>query len=137
MRGRSKARQLAVQYLYQYDLLKDKAADVGLFLSDECTEADVAAFARQLVEGCRSHWEELNQAIVEASEHWDLRRMPVIDRNVLRVGVYELKYCPDVPAKVAINEAIELAKTFGGKDSGGFVNGLLDKIRLKVRPEQA
>jgi len=135
MRGRSKARQLAVQYLYQYDLLKDKASDLEAFLGNENAEEDVATFARQLVEGCRSHWDELNAAIVEASEHWDLKRMPVIDRNVLRVGVYELKYCLDVPAKVAINEAIELAKAFGGKDSGGFVNGLLDKIRLAVRKE--
>lgn len=135
MRGRSKARQLAVQYLYQYDLLKDKASDLETFLADENAEEDVAAFARQLVEGCRLHWDELNEAIVEASEHWEIRRMPVVDRNVLRVGVYELKYCPDVPLKVAINEAIELAKTFGGKDSGGFVNGLLDKIRMTVREE--
>jgi len=135
MRDRSQARQLAVQYLYQYDLLKDKSADPDMFLADEHGRDDVAAFARQLVDGCRSHWDELNQAIVDASEHWELRRMPVVDRNILRVGVYELLHCPDIPAKVVINEAIELAKNFGGKDSGSFVNGLLDKIRLKVRTE--
>lgn len=126
---------MAVQYLYQYDLLKDKSADPDMFLADEHAQDDVAAFARQLVDGCRSHWDELNQAIVDASEHWELRRMPVVDRNILRVGVYELMHCPDIPAKVVINEAIELAKNFGGKDSGSFVNGLLDKIRLKVRTE--
>jgi transcription antitermination factor NusB len=135
MRGRSKARQLAVQYLYQYDLLKEKAADLNVFLANESAEEDVGAFARQLVEGCRAHWDELNQAMVEASEHWEIRRMPVVDRNILRVGIYELKYCNDIPAKVAINEAIEMAKSFGGKDSGAFVNGLLDKIRVKVRGE--
>lgn len=135
MRERTRARQLAVQYLYQYDLLKDKAADVDEFLASEGADGVAASFARLLVEGCRAHWDELNKAIGEISEHWMLNRMPVTDRNVLRVGTYELKYCDDIPSKVTINEAIELAKTFGGKDSGAFVNGLLDKISRMLESE--
>ncbi len=135
MRERTRARQLAVQYLYQYDLLKDKASEVDDFLADEGAEGEVASFAQMLIRGCREHWDELNQTVVEVSEHWQLNRMPVVDRNVLRVGAYELKYCDDIPSKVSINEAIELAKAFGGKDSGGFVNGLLDKIRAKYEDE--
>jgi len=135
MRGRTRARQLALQYLYQYDLLRDNAADLDEFLAAEGADAEVASFARTLVDGCRTHWDELNQTIADVSEHWQLKRMPVIDRNVLRIGIYELRHCDDIPSKVTINEAIEIAKAFGGKDSGGFVNGLLDKVRLKNESE--
>ncbi len=120
-----------MQFLYQLDLLGDSAE--GLlddFLRDSRAQADEAAYARILVEGCRADWEKLDEAIVAVSAHWDITRMPVIDRNILRIGAYELLRRDDIPPKVAINEAIELAKSFGGKGSGAFVNGILDKIRI-------
>ncbi len=130
---------MALQFLYQLDLLGDSAGTLDEFLDmqewDEAGESrdDVAAYARSLGEGCREKWDELNETIAAVSEHWKISRMPAIDRNVLRIGAYELLYLDDIPDKVAINEAIELAKRFGGKDSGGFVNGILDKIRESKR----
>ena len=135
MRSRPLARQMALQFLYQLDLLGDLACTMGEFLAgqdwDETGESrnNVAAYARKLGEGCREKWDELNETIAAVSEHWTISRMPAIDRNVLRIGAYELLHLDDIPDKVAINEAIELAKKFGGRDSGGFVNGILDRIR--------
>ena len=139
MRSRTLARQMALQFLYQLDLLGDSACTMDEFLArqdwDETGESrdSVAAYARKLGEGCREKWDELNETIAAVSEHWKISRMPAIDRNVLRIGAYELLHLDDIPDKVAINEAIELAKKFGGKDSGSFVNGILDRIRERKK----
>ncbi len=87
------------------------------------------AFARQLVDGVLARQAEIDRKIENHSLHWKLHRMSCIDRNILRIAVYELLFCADIPPKVSINEAIEIAKTYGDKNSPAFVNGILDKIK--------
>jgi N utilization substance protein B len=85
-------------------------------------------FFLQIVNGVSNSYSEINDLIKKASKNWTINRMSVIDRNILRIGIYELIYCEDIPAKVTINEAIDISKKFGTKDSGAFINGILDKI---------
>ncbi len=92
-------------------------------------------YLRELVVGVGQHREELDRLIIRYSEHWRLERMVAVDRNLLRLAVYEFLYRPDIPAKVVINEAVELAKRYGTEASGAFVNGLLDRIRVAVGRE--
>jgi N utilization substance protein B len=89
------------------------------------------------VRGTKQHQGKTDQLITQYAEHWDLDRMAVVDRNILRLAVHELLWQPDVPPKVAINEAIELAKKFGTADSSRFINGLLDRILKEHRPASA
>ena len=91
-------------------------------------DAEVAEFATRLVEGTLANRDAIDARLQAVTRNWDLRRMAAIDRNVLRMAIYELAYCHDVPPKVAINEAIELGKKFSTANSGGFVNGILDKL---------
>ena len=129
MRNRTIARELAIKALYQLDLLGDKAeTEIDEFCRQNAEKPDIYKFALLLVTGCRSHIKEIDEKISLSAENWDLHRMAVIDKNILRLGVYELIYRDDIPPKVSINEAIELAKKFGDKDSGMFVNGILDKV---------
>lgn len=85
-------------------------------------------FVDELVDGVKKHMEEINATIVKYAPEWPLDQITIVDRNILRLGIYELKYSENIPAKVAINEAIELAKNFGGESSGKFVNGVLGAI---------
>ncbi len=129
MRNRTIARELAIQALYQIDLRGDEVVDeVDSFCKKHTEKQDIYTFAMSLVSGCWSHFKEIDEKISAVTEHWELRRMAVIDKNILRLGVYELLYRDDIPPKVSINEAIELAKKFSTKNSGTFVNGILDKI---------
>jgi N utilization substance protein B len=88
-----------------------------------------------LVEGVTAHQEELDALIRQYSEHWRLERMAAVDRNLLRLALYELLHQPAIPAKVVINEAVELAKRYGSEESGSFINGILDRIRQQVGRE--
>ncbi len=92
---------------------------------------DVRAFAEDIVNNVRLRVEEIDRKISEYATNWQISRMAVIDRNVLRMGLYELMYAPGIPPKVAINEAVELAKKYGDTESSKFVNGILDKIHKK------
>jgi transcription antitermination factor NusB len=109
---------------------------VGRFLEQSGAEAEVRRFARELVDGCWAHRDELDARIAAVAENWEIRRMAVVDRNVLRLASYELLFVDDVPPKVSINEAIDLAKRYSTADSGGFVNGILDRIRMQAETEQ-
>ena len=129
MQSRMQARELALQYLYQLDLLGDRAEPLDEFIERHGVGARANDYARTLVNGVRARLPHLNDAISRVAAHWDIRRMAVVDRNVLRLGAWELFHAPDVPAKVAINEALELVKRFSGADSAAFVNGLLDEIK--------
>ena len=93
------------------------------------------AHLKDLAEGVTSHLEELDVFIVRYSEHWRLERMTIVDRNLLRLAIYELMYQPQIPVKVVINEAVEMAKRYGSEASGGFVNGILDQVRMSVGRE--
>lgn len=96
---------------------------------------EVRAFAISLVKGAMEHAAELDRLIQDNAAHWSLARIAPVERNILRLAAYELLYREDIPERVAINEAIELAKTYGSEESGAFVNGILDQIRLRLKTQ--
>ena len=110
----------------------DPEEAVRYHLDDEHVAGEQAAFAVRLVRGTLENQDAIDQEIGESSTHWKLDQMAGVERAVLRLATYELLFCPDVPVKAAINESIELAKTFGGDEAGRFVNGLLGRIVLHV-----
>lgn len=110
----SEPRDIALQALYQ----ADRTGDPGPL-------SDLPVKARRLIEGVMADTEELDRAIAAVSDHWSIDRMPVIDRAILRLGLYELRHMPGTPAAVVVNEAVRLAKTFSTQRSGAFVNGVL------------
>ena len=141
MKSRTRARHLALQFLYQVDLLgQEKIEDLTAFLKGEEKPGDARTYARHLVEGTLEARESLDGTIQSVAQNWDISRMAVIDRNVLRLASFELLKCDDIPPNVAINEAIELGKRFSTAQSGSFINGILDKIKnqhLEAQPEES
>ncbi|MCF6147425.1 MAG: transcription antitermination factor NusB [Candidatus Kuenenia sp.] len=134
MRNRTFARELAIQALYLLDLRGEETEkEIEEFCRQKAEKPDIYKFALSLITGCISHRVEIDEKISLSAENWDLHRMAIIDKNILRLGVYELLYRDDIPPKVSINEAIELAKKFSTKDSGMFVNGVLDKVYNSLR----
>jgi N utilization substance protein B len=127
MSRRSRARAVAFQVLYQDDLNPREAAESDEWIVKRLRGQDLIAFARQLVAGVREHRAEIDAAIERTAANWSLRRMAATDRNVLRLGAYELLF-GEAPPRVAIDEAVELAKRFGAAQSSQFVNGILDKV---------
>jgi len=91
-------------------------------------ESDEVEFAQRLVRGVSDHRETLDALIESCSTNWRVRRMPVVDRNILRLAAFELRHCEDIPGTVAVNEAVELAKQFGGEETRSFVNGIVDRM---------
>jgi N utilization substance protein B len=129
MGSRRKAREAAVQMLYQMDICSIEAADaVRLFWQHLGASADHDSFADQLVIGFGQVQETIDAKIRSVSKHWRLERMSRVDRNIIRLGAYELMHVTDVPRRVTLNEAVELAKRFGNEESPAFVNGVLDRI---------
>jgi transcription antitermination factor NusB len=135
MRKRTQSRELALQLLYQVDLLRGKLSrqEEDRFLTDHAEGAEVRAYARTLVDGVAAHRPTIDVVIDEVAKNWELGRMAVIDRNILRMGIFELLHEEGVPPKVAINEAVELAKKYSTKNSSAFVNGILDRV-MERRP---
>jgi len=134
MRTTTAGRVLAVQALYQIDLRGDDfLEEADEFLRDSAKGEDALEFAEELVRGCVKRRDELDARIAAIAEHWDVSRMAIVDRCILRVGAYELLHRPDVPAKVAVNEAIRLAKKFSSAESAAFVNGILDRLMAAQR----
>jgi N utilization substance protein B len=129
MGSRRKSREAAVQMLYQLDL-SGEVADSGIDLYKQYLgqAEDADEFAIELVRGCAAALGEIDAKIREVSKHWRLERMARVDRNILRLGTYELLKLPEVPRRVTLNEAVELAKRFGDEDSPAFINGVLDRI---------
>ena len=135
MRKRTQARELALQLMYQLDLRGDEILDeVNAALAPGAGDPEMLDFARELVHGCREKKAEIDRQIEEVAKNWQLKRMAAIDRNILRLATYELLYREDIPPLVTINEAIDIAKKFSTKNSGPFVNGILDNIRLRSAP---
>ena len=133
MRNRTQSREYALQMLYQADIRRmDQAQVLGEFWLDQAAAEDVKVFANQLFEGTMANLAEIDPVIGRHADNWDMKRMAVIDRNILRLGVFELTRLEGVPPKVCINEAVELAKRFGDEESGKFVNGILDAIHKKT-----
>lgn len=136
MRKRSKAREYALQILYQVDLRRGETEEiVGAFWKQFLPPSEVRTFAEQLVRGTLGHLSEIDGLIASYANNWSLKRMGVLDRNVLRLGTFELRFSEEVPPKVSINEAVELAKRYGTEASGAFVNGVLSSALQVVRPE--
>ncbi len=133
MKKRTRSRELALQFLYQIDLLgPQKLDDLTDFLREEGGDSETAAYARVLIEGTVDATPELDEEIQVVAQNWQIERMAVIDRNVLRMAAFELLHCEEIPPKVAINEGIELGKRFSTQNSGAFINGILDKIKNRA-----
>ena len=135
MRKRTVAREYALQVLYQLDITNDapKNALENFWSNHKEEEMDAALkeFSSELVQGVAENLEEIDKKIVKYAANWQLKRMAVVDRNIMRLGCFELLYREDIPPKVSINEAVELAKKFSGIESGKFVNAILDKVKLE------
>ena len=130
MKKRTRARELALQALYQLDIQGHAfAEEVGDYVRDEEHDAETADFAIELVRGVFVERDAIDAAIRAVAQNWDLERMAVVDRNVLRMATHELMHLDEIPPKVSINEAIELGKRFSTKNSGAFINGILDRIK--------
>ena len=136
MPSRHSARLIALQSLYQWDFNGSQEKDLSKIVNYNIAEINPAAqdrkFIEALVDGVIKNQAEIDKLIVEYAPEWPLDQITVVDRNVLRLGIYELTFGTEVPAKVAINEAIEIAKSFGGESSGKFVNGVLGAVYKKA-----
>jgi N utilization substance protein B len=130
---RHKGRELALQILFQWDIHHGTAGWLKEFWGQNVVNPEAQHFAETLSEGVMAHASELDALIGRYAQNWTISRMAVIDRNVLRLAVYELLHLPDIPARVTLNEAIDLVKRFGDEQSGTFVNGILDTM-LKDAP---
>jgi transcription antitermination protein NusB len=130
MTRRSRGREVALQVLYQVEQNAGiSAEEIRRFIERRLLEdRKLGDFTEALVAGVKEHQAQLDRMISQVAENWRLDRMAAIDRNILRLGAYEMLFCPDVPAKVAINEALELAKRYSTAQSSRFVNGILDRV---------
>lgn len=134
---RRHSREIALQILYEMDVSDISPEDAIQLYYELLVEADdsevdapqtVRPFAEQIVRGVHFHRSRIDHLIVAASEHWRLERMSIVDRNILRIALFEMLHCADIPPKVSINEAVDLGKAYGSEDSGAFINGILDHI---------
>jgi len=130
--SRRLAREKALQMLFQMDVGQNSLEMAKLTLEETTLSPLDKSFALQLVEGTRNALGELDAYIKKHSAEWDIERLANVDKNVIRMALYEMKYLADIPFSVSINEAIELAKSFGSEDSGKFVNGILDNIQKET-----
>ena len=135
MGKRRKAREIALQLLYQLDVQGESNPEPHLpeFWTRHPVDQDVREFAEVLIRGAKLHEPKIDEIISEYAENWELDRMAVVDRNILRQGVFEILWTEDVPPKVAINEALEVAKKFSTHESSRFINGILDRIHKELR----
>jgi len=135
MTRRSRAREVALQLLYQRDLNPRLGREVlETFVRDRLKVEELRPFALSLYDGVVAQAEEIDRRLTGVAENWRLQRMAVVDRNVLRLGSYELLFTPETPAGVVLDEAIELARRYGSANSPAFVNGVLDRLLQTARP---
>jgi N utilization substance protein B len=129
MTTRRRAREIALQVLYEEDInpLRELSVADAFVASRMLQNKPLIAFAQQVLVGVRSHKDEIDSILSRHAANWSIKRMTTIDRNILRMATFEMVYA-EVPGRVAINEAIELAKRYGNKNSGQFVNGILDRV---------
>lgn len=137
MSNRHLSRTITMQALYEWDFNHSQNKEITDILKHNLREFapdfDDNGFAENLIKGVIKHLPEINQYIKKYAPEWPIEQITIVDRNVLRIGIYELKFAGDIPPKVAINEAIELAKTFGGESSGKFINGVLGSIYKEMQ----
>lgn len=142
MGKRRHARELALQALFYFDMDKGDPRDLlelfcGHFreMIEQRLDEKQKEFFMQLVDGVVQSQGEIDALIHKSSKNWKISRMPGVDRNIMRVAVYELSKCPDIPPGVSINEAVDIGKRYGTRDSGAFINGVLDRIRESEKIE--
>lgn len=136
MIDRHQARILAMQALCQLEVLADDfMSQLDQFLADETDHSAIRDYARDLVHDAWQQRKDLDSAIQAVSEHWDVKRMAAVDRNVIRVAVCELTHRPNVPRHVVIDEAVEIGKAYGTTESAAFINGLLDAVKGGMKDE--
>ncbi len=130
MRKRTHARELVLQFLYQQEMNPDALESALAAFWGEHADAgqEIRSYTERVIKGTLEHLAELDELITRYADNWKLNRMAAIDRNILRYAAFEILYLEDIPPKVAINEAVNIAKKFSQPDSGKFVNGVLDKI---------
>ena len=132
-RDRTRSREMALQALYQADLTGDECLPgIESTLRADGHPPEVVDYAFELARGVRANVLDIDAVLAAAAQHWSVHRMAVVDRNILRVGIEEFLRHADVPPRVVINEAIEMAKRFGTSESPAFVNGLLDRIATEL-----
>lgn len=136
MRKRTQAREYALTILYQVEVAHFAHEEAISSFWNEREEGqaspEVAGFASDLVRGVAVHQEEIDQKISKHATNWQIDRMAVLDRNILRIGCFEILFREDIPPKVAINEAVDLAKKYSGEEAGKFVNAILDKVKIEI-----
>ena len=132
-------REAAIQFLYSNEVNEDTTPEqIEAFWKLRPLRADAQGFAKELVIGVLDHREAIDALLTEKLENYRLERLAAVDRNILRLAIYEIMFRDDVPKPVVINEAIEIAKRFASTESSSFVNGLLDSIRkMKPQPQQS
>jgi N utilization substance protein B len=135
MSMRRECREWVVQLLFQLDLNPSNELDdvFARFWTGKPADARARAFTEDVVKGVRTQLAEIDRTIAGLAEHWDLHRMGVLDRNVIRMAVYEMLHRNDIPPVVSINEAVDIAKYFSSRESGRFVNGILDSVRRGLK----
>ncbi len=128
---RRTARECALQMLFQLEFQKTRkeVPSLNAAVAKKMVPA-VKVFADQLFQGVTAHQEEIDRIIKRYTQNWSTGRMAIVDRNILRFSIYEILYLSDIPSKVTINEAIEIAKNYGNENSGAFINGILDRIQV-------
>ena len=130
---RRKSRESALQVLYQLDITKQAGPKAITHWKAHFSPSEaIDEFTERIVVGVLDHAREIDQLIERYSENWRLDRMTLVDRNILRMAIFELLYCNEIPPKVTLNEAIDLGKRYGSEDSGSFINGILDRIQKEV-----
>lgn len=134
MASRRKSRELALQILFELDINQgDVQKAIDQFWKTFEYSKDLRDFSERIVKGVAEHREEIDRLIKKNSRNWRFDRIDRVDRNILRVAIFELVHCPDIPPKVSINEAIELSKKFGSEKSPSFINGILDKVAQEMK----
>lgn len=138
MSNRHLARSIAMQTLFEWDFRGQPTAALPAIAKHNLTEfgpgLEEDKFVSELIDGVIKHQKEIDELVAHYAPDWPIEQITIVDRNILRIGVYELKFAENMPPKVAINEAIELAKSFGGPSSGKFVNGVLGAMYKEMFP---
>lgn len=138
MTRRSRGREVALQLLFQREHNpKMNRAEIDAFVAERVREEAIRKFCLFLYDGVTTNLPDIDARISASAENWKLSRMPTVDRNILRLGAFELLHMHDTPAAVAFDEAIELARRYGTADSSAFVNGVLDRLRREANPPAA
>jgi transcription antitermination protein NusB len=133
MGNRRKTREMAMQALFFMDISKDvSASQLDLFCRCYKPSKNIEVFFQKLTGGILKHWLYINDVIEKYSSNWKLNRMACVDRNIIRIAVYEILFCEEIPPRVAINEAIDIGKKYGTDGSGAFINGILDSIHTAM-----